>query len=64
MELGAVFWRHYGQVALSRDSGVEQPEFESCSFMYFLDKLFNLPVLQFPHIKMEVIIVIPTAGLF
>ena len=27
----------------------------SCSSMYFLGELFNLPVLQFPHIKIEII---------
>ena len=27
----------------------------SCSSMYFLGELFNLLVLQFPHIKIEII---------
>lgn len=38
-------------------------EFESCSFICFLSKSLNLPVLQFPHIKMEVMIV-SASGLF
>lgn len=32
-------------------------ELESCSFICFLGKSLNLPVLQFPHVKMEVMIV-------
>lgn len=59
----AVFWKQYGLLATSRGFGIELRAFESCSSMYFLGKLFNFAVLQFPDIKMEVMIV-PATGLF
>lgn len=57
------FWRQYGLMAASRSFGVKLPGIGFCSCMHFLAKLFNFAVLQFPDIKVEVVIV-PATGLF